>query len=62
MLLRAIFSRQRTVVRKGENMYNNELALLTNGELMLLYYMAQETQSKTIEKIKEEMNRREMYQ
>lgn len=39
-------------------MYNNELALLSDKDLMQLYYIAQETQSKTINKIKEEMNRR----
>lgn len=39
-------------------MYNNELWLLSDRDLMLLYRMAQETGSKTIEAIRKEMSRR----
>lgn len=39
-------------------MYDNELWLLSDRDLMLLYRMAQETGSKTIKDIKAEMNRR----
>jgi len=36
----------------------NELELLSDGELMYLYYVAQEMQSKNIKMIIDEMNRR----
>ena len=34
------------------------LKLLSDGELQLLYYIAQENQSSTIKELKKEMNRR----